>query len=132
MAASHQEEEVLGKAYDARLMRRLLRLPACPTGRRCSLALAAIVGASMLQLAQPYLMKVAIDEHIARRQHGGPGAARPRVPRPCSSAASLLEYLQTWTLQNTGQRIMFDMRMQIYGHLQRIDVQYSTATRSAG
>ena len=35
-----------------------------------------------------------------------------------------LEYLQTWVLQMTGQRIMFDMRMQIYGHLQRVDVQY--------
>ncbi len=36
----------------------------------------------------------------------------------------MFEYLQTYVLQYVGQRIMFDMRMQIYGHLQRVDVQY--------
>jgi ATP-binding cassette subfamily B protein len=34
------------------------------------------------------------------------------------------EYLQTWTMQMTGQRIMYDLRMAIYGHLQRLDVRY--------
>src|SRR5204862_1967565 len=39
-------------------------------------------------------------------------------------AGSAFEYLQTWTLRMAGQRIMFDLRMAIYSHLQRIDVQY--------
>src|SRR5207302_9604480 len=34
------------------------------------------------------------------------------------------DYVQTWTMQMTGQRIMFDMRMAIYGHLQRLDLKY--------
>ncbi len=55
----------LGKAYDARLMRRLLgriwRPYRLQRGRRA----ARIIGASVLQLAQPYLMKIAIDRHIA-------------------------------------------------------------------
>ncbi len=120
--AAHQEEEVLGKAYDARLMRRLLRylLPYWP---QVLLALTAIVGASMLQLAQPYLMKIAIDDHIAVGSMDG--LERIALAFLAVLVGSfLLEYLQTWTLQNTGQRIMFDMRMQIYRHLQRIDVQY--------
>jgi ATP-binding cassette, subfamily B, multidrug efflux pump len=120
--AAHQEEEVLGKAYDARLMRRLLQY-LVPYWPKVLLALAAIVGASMLQLAQPYLMKVAIDEHIARGSMDG----LERIALAFLGVlvgSFLLEYLQTWTLQNTGQRIMFDMRMQIYRHLQRIDVQY--------
>ena len=50
--AAHQEEEVLGKAYDARLMRRLLQY-LVPYWPKVLLALTAIVGASMLQLAQP-------------------------------------------------------------------------------
>ena len=54
------DEEVLGKAYDARLMRRLLGYLR-PYTAQVALALAAIVGASLLQLAQPYLMKLAID-----------------------------------------------------------------------
>ena len=54
------EEEVLGKAYDARLMRRLLAYLR-PYWRQVLVALAAIVSASTLQLAQPYLIKVAIS-----------------------------------------------------------------------
>ena len=39
-------------------------------------------------------------------------------------ASFALEYLQTWTMQMTGQRIMFDLRMQIYRHLQRLDLRF--------
>jgi ATP-binding cassette subfamily B multidrug efflux pump len=116
------EEEVLGKAYDAGLMRRLLRYLR-PYWLQVLIALFAIIGASVLQLAQPYLMKIAIDEHIA----AGSLAGLDRLALGFLAilvGSFALEYLQTWTLQNTGQRIMYDMRMQIYGHLQRIDVQY--------
>ena len=116
------EEEVLGKAYDARLMRRLLEYLR-PYWRQVLVALAAIVSASTLQLAQPYLIKVAIDDHIAVGDTRGLGVlAAAYVAILVASFA--LEYLQTWTLQMTGQRIMFDLRMQIFGHLQRLDVQY--------
>ena len=64
------EEEVLGKAYDARLMRRLLRYLR-PYKRRWRGALApSSPPASMLQLAQPYLMKVAIDSTSPRHLAG--------------------------------------------------------------
>lgn len=120
--AAHHEEEVLGKAYDARLMRRLLGY-LVPYWRRILVALAAIVGSSLLQLAQPYLMKVAIDDHIAQGSMDGlEGLAVLFLAVLVGSF--LLEYLQTWVLQTTGQRIMFDLRTQIYGHLQKIDVQY--------
>jgi ATP-binding cassette subfamily B protein len=116
------EEEVLGKAYDARLMRRLLtylwryRL-------NVAIALGSIVCASVLQLAQPYLMKIAIDRHIATGNLDGLNliAAAFLAILLCSFA---LEYIQTWVLQMTGQHIMFDMRMEIYGHLQRLDLQF--------
>jgi hypothetical protein len=52
---STHEEEVLGKAYDARLMRRLLEYLR-PYWLQVLIAFGAIVGASLLQLAQPYLM----------------------------------------------------------------------------
>ena len=64
---SIHDEEVLGKAYDARLMRRLLAT--CGrTGAQVAVALAAIIGDSVLQLAPPYLMKLAIDRYIAGRR----------------------------------------------------------------
>jgi ATP-binding cassette subfamily B protein len=119
---SHYDEELLGKAYDAVLMRRLLRFLR-PYKARVGVALVAIVTASMLQLAQPYLMKVAIDRHIV----AGDLAGLDRIALVFLAVllgSFALEYLQTWTLQTTGQRIMFDMRLQIYTHLQRLDVQF--------
>ena len=119
---SIHEEEVLGKAYDAGLMRRLLQYLR-PYKKQVALALAAIISASVLQLAQPYLMKLAIDRYIATGDlRGLNGIAILFLAILLASFA--LEYLQTWVLQMTGQRIMFDMRTQIYGHLQRLDLQF--------
>jgi ATP-binding cassette subfamily B protein len=117
---SFHEEEVLGKAYDARLMRRLLGYLR-PYTVQVGVALAAIIGASTLQLAQPYLLKIAIDEHIARGDLAG--MAQLSLLFLIILVASFgLEFVQTYTMQMTGQRIMFDLRMRIFGHLQRIDV----------
>jgi ATP-binding cassette, subfamily B, multidrug efflux pump len=116
------EEEVLGKAYDARLMRRLLGYLR-PYKLQVAIALAAIITASVLQLAQPWLMKVAIDDYIAR----GDIAGMDRIALAFLAillGSFALEYLQTWVLQMTGQRIMYDMRMQIYEHLQRLDLKF--------
>ncbi len=119
---SFHEEEVLGKAYDATLMRRLLSYLR-PYKPQVALALAAIISASVLQLAQPYLMKLAIDQYIAT----GDLAGIDRIAvwfLAILVGSFILEYAQMWTLQMTGQRIMFDLRMQLYGHLQRIDLQF--------
>ena len=119
---SFHDEEILGKAYDARLMRRLLQYLR-PYKRQVVLALVAIIAASILQLAQPYLMKLAIDRYIAQ----GDLAGVNRIALAFLGiliGAFVLEYIQTWTLQMTGQRIMFDLRMQIYRHLQRLDLQF--------
>ena len=116
------EEEILGKAYDARLMRRLLGYLR-PYKPQVALALGAIIAASVLQLALPYLMKIAIDRHIATGDMQGMNAVALAF-LGILIASFALEFIQTWTLQMTGQRIMFDMRMQIYRHLQRIDLQF--------
>jgi ATP-binding cassette subfamily B multidrug efflux pump len=119
---SIHDEEILGKAYDSVLMRRLLGYLR-PYRPQVALALAAIVTGSALQLTQPYLMKIAIDRYIA----GGDFAGLDRIALAFLAillASFGLEFVQTWTLQMTGQRIMFDMRTEIYGHLQRLDVQF--------
>jgi ATP-binding cassette subfamily B multidrug efflux pump len=119
---SVHDEEILGKAYDARLMRRLLTYLR-PYWRQVAIALAAIIGGSAAQLAQPYLVKLAIDRFIAVRRLDGLDrlAALFLLVLLLSFA---LEYVQTWTMQMTGQRIMFDLRMAIYRHLQRLDLGY--------
>jgi ATP-binding cassette subfamily B protein len=119
---SFHDEEILGKAYDARLMRRLLQYLR-PYKRQVALALAAIISASILQLAQPYLMKLAIDRYIAQGDLAGVNRIAVAF-LGILIGGFVLEYVQTWTLQMTGQRIMFDLRMQIYRHLQRLDLQF--------
>ncbi|HEV3485021.1 MAG TPA: ABC transporter ATP-binding protein, partial [Vicinamibacterales bacterium] len=103
-------------------MRRLLGYLR-PYSVQASLALVAIISASVLQLAQPYLMKLAIDQYIAT----GDFAGIDRVAAAFLAvllASFALEFGQTWLLQMTGQRIMYDLRMQIYGHLQKLDLQF--------
>jgi ATP-binding cassette subfamily B multidrug efflux pump len=118
----HHDDEILGKAYDAALMRRLIGYLR-PYSAQVAVAFVAITLGAGMALAQPYLMKVAIDQHIATRQLGGlPGLAAVYVAVLVLAFAA--EYTQTWMMQLTGQRIMFDMRMAIYRHLQRLDVRY--------
>lgn len=117
-----QEDEVLGKAYDAALMRRLLAYLR-PYWRQVLLAFVCIAVGSVLQLAQPYLMKLAIDEYIANRDLAG--LDRIALLFLAILAGSFAaEFVQAYVLQSTGQRIMFDIRAQIYGHLHRLDVAF--------
>jgi len=120
--AEHDDDIIVGKAYDAALMRRLMGYLR-PYWRQVLTAFAAIVSGAVLQLAQPYVMKLAIDTYIAT----GDVAGMNRIALLFLGilvASFALEFVQTYVLQLIGQRIMFDMRMQIYGHLQRLDVAF--------
>ena len=116
------EDEVLGKAYDARLMRRLLRYLR-PHRRSVVIALVAIVAQSAMQLAQPLLTRVAIDDYILAGNLSGLGQIA-LLFLVILIASFGLEFVETYTMQMMGQRIMFDLRMEIYGHLQRLDVRF--------
>ena len=116
------DDDVLGKAYDARLMRRLLEYLR-PYWRQVLVAFVTIIVSTVSSLIQPYLIKVAIDRYISQRQLVGlDGLAVLYLAVLVASFAA--EYFQTWTLQLTGQRIMYDLRMAIYRHLQRLDLRY--------
>jgi ATP-binding cassette, subfamily B, multidrug efflux pump len=116
------DEEVLGKAYDARLMRRLAPY-LLPYWRPIALSFVAIIIGAASQLAQPYLMKVAIDRYIATGQIA-PLNRLAALYFVILVVAFAADYLQTWTMQLTGQKLMFDLRMELYGHLQRLDLKY--------
>ena len=116
------DEEVLGKAYDSRLMRRLLGYLR-PYRTHVAFAVATIVANSALQLAPPYLTKIVIDEYIPARDLSGLTAIAA-LYLGTLAASFAFEYAQTWTMQTTGQRVMFDLRMQIFSHLHRLDVRF--------
>ncbi len=86
-------------------------------------ALAAIVAGGVASLAQPYLIKIAIDRYVAAKQLEGLNELA-MLYLIVLVVAFVAEYTQTWTMQLTGQRIMFDLRMAIYGHLQRLDLAF--------
>jgi ATP-binding cassette subfamily B protein len=116
------DDEVLGKAYDARLMRRLITYLS-PYRVSVTLAAAAIVGHSALELVPPYLTKLVIDDYIPSGDLSGLGLIAV-VYFATLVGAFGLEYAQTAALQTIGQRIMRDLRMQVMGHLQQLDLRY--------
>ena len=120
--ATAHDDEALGKAYDARLMRRLLGFM-CPHRVAIGWTVVAIIGLSVLQLAPPYLTKVAIDAHITTGELDGLDTLA-FLFLGVLVLSYVLEYVQTYTLQVTGQRIIFDLRMRIQEHLKRLDVAF--------
>jgi ATP-binding cassette subfamily B protein len=116
------DDEVLGKAYDARLMRRLLGFMR-PHKVALGWAFGAIFCLSALQLAPPYLTKVAIDTHIITGEIDGLDTLA-LLFAGALLLSYLFEYVQTYLLQITGQRIIFDLRMRIHEQLQRVDVAF--------
>ncbi|MEO5823465.1 MAG: ABC transporter ATP-binding protein [Vicinamibacteraceae bacterium] len=120
--ATQPDDDIIGKAYDGRLVRRLFGYLR-PHWRSVLLGLVVIVTTSLLQLVQPWLTKVAIDEYIARGDLAGVGRIA-LLFLAVLTGVFVLEFAQTWISQTIGQGIMFEMRMAIYGHLQRVDVAF--------
>ena len=116
------EDEVIGKAYDARLMRRLLGYLRAHR-RSVVVALVAIVGHSAMQLVQPLLTRMAIDDYILAGSLDGLDQIA-LLFLLILMASFVLEFVETYTMQMMGQRIMYELRMEIYGHLQRLDVRF--------
>jgi len=113
-----QDEEVLGKAYDARLMRRLIRYLR-PYRKQVLIAFVLLVIDAALETIPPLLTMLAIDKYIAASNTAGLGVVAGLYLLTLA-AKFLTEFVQALTLQRTGQRIMFDMRMEIFTHLQRL------------
>src|SRR3954464_15087630 len=149
MADAH-EEEILGKAYDSRLMKRLLTYLR-PYGWQVAVSLVAILLRAVLDVLGPVLTAIAIDKYLA---HGALTSkfvepwtgANPLSwlthrldpwlsPEPLAGIAQIagvyvsmvvigffLEYAQTYFMQWTGQKVMFDLRSQIFRHLQHMHI----------
>jgi len=110
------------QSYDWRLLRRLLGYLR-PHRTAVAAAFALIVAQAGVDLVGPYLTKVAIDRHIAR----GDAAGLVRVALLyllSLVAAFVVRFGQNYIMQMTGQRIMQDMRREIFAHLQRLHVGY--------
>ena len=121
-AEFHGEEEILGKAYDARLMGRILRY-LHPYWKLLAIAFTFLLLHTGTQLAGPYITKVAIDNYIANRDiHGLDLMALTYLG--VVLLGFLFTFIQTYVTEYTGQRAMHDLRMEIFAHLQKQDMAY--------
>ncbi len=118
MSASFHEEEAIGKIYDRRLMRRLLAYLG-PYKLTVVFSLLLVIAASALKLVGAYLSKVAIDDYITRGNlEGLDSIALLYVLALVLQFA--ISFFQVYLMNMAGQRVMFDMRREIFSHLQRL------------
>jgi ATP-binding cassette, subfamily B, multidrug efflux pump len=130
-----QEEEVLGKAYDSRLMRRLLGYLR-PYRWQVVIALVSIILKAGADVLGPFLTKTAIDKYLSSDSaHNHAFLDAFLSSKPLVGIAQLgfayfalllisfgLEYTQIYLMQWIGQKVMFDLRSQIFRHLQHMHI----------
>jgi ATP-binding cassette subfamily B multidrug efflux pump len=127
------DDDVAGKVYDGRLMRRLLTYLS-PYKLQVAVSAIAILLKAMTDVAGPYFVKVAVDTYMAPSPKPT-WAARHLSPTALTGITELaglylgallisfaLEFIQTYLMQWTGQKIMFDLRREIFRHIQSQDV----------
>jgi ATP-binding cassette subfamily B protein len=131
------DDDVVGKAYDSRLMRRLLTYLR-PYKLQAAISLVAILLKAGADVLGPYLTKVAVDRYMTARPALHPPAwTRWLSSKPMTGVTQiagiylgalvfsyLLEFVQTYLMQWTGQKVMFDMRRQIFRHIQQMHVSF--------
>ena len=130
MSNAH-EEEALGKAYDSRLMRRLLEYMR-PYKWRVILALTLTLAVTPLELAPPKLFQVSVDRYLVPASHQAISLDAARHGLVLISLLYLLvlffdflaQYVQIRIMQRVGQQTMFDMRQEIFAHIQRLSMSY--------
>jgi ATP-binding cassette, subfamily B, multidrug efflux pump len=130
MSNAH-EEEALGKAYDSRLMRRLLAYMR-PYKWRVILALTLTLAVTPLELAPPKLFQVSVDRYLVPASHQAINVATARHGLVLISLLYLLvlifdflaQYVQIRIMQRVGQQTMYDMRQEIFAHIQRLSMSY--------
>jgi ATP-binding cassette, subfamily B, multidrug efflux pump len=125
------EEEALGKAYDSRLLKRLLEYLR-PYRWRVVLALAFVAIVTPLELAPPKLFQIAIDKYLV------PGMRHELVESAAWRGIGIIsivffgvlvfdflaQYIQIRIMQAVGQQTMYDMRTAIFRHIQRLPMAY--------
>lgn len=127
------DDDVVGKVYDGRLMRRLLTYLS-PYKLQVAVSAISILLKAMTDVAGPYFVKVAVDTYMSPSPK--PTWAARHLPQTASTGITelaglylgallisfALEFIQTYLMQWTGQKIMFDLRREIFRHIQSQDV----------
>jgi len=116
------DDEILGKAYDGRLVRRLMGF-VIPYKWSLTAAIMLMIGSALVELIPPYLVRTAIDGPIAQRDVAGiwPIFFWYAITLVFSF---LFRYVQTYMMQSMSQRIIIDIRMAIFRHIQSMSLSF--------
>ncbi len=135
LGRQRRDEDPVGKVYDSRLMARLggyLR----PYWFQATVSAVAISFKSVSDVTGPYLVMVAIDRYLIENPASAKHWLTHFLPQDAGRGITLLaglylalllfayffQFLQTYLMQWTGQKIMFDLRRDIFRHMQRMHV----------
>src|SRR5947209_8224633 len=134
-APARKDDESVGKVYDSQLARRLGAYVK-PYWVQAVIASISVTLKSFSDVAGPFLVKVGIDRYMS----GKPGVATSWLAKHLSPdpwhgitqlaelylcalcLAYLFEFIQVYLMQWVGQKIMFDLRRDIFRHMQRLHV----------
>ncbi|MBZ0200438.1 MAG: ABC transporter ATP-binding protein/permease [Ignavibacteriaceae bacterium] len=120
------DEEILGKAYDARLMKRLLGYIK-PYKKYVVFAILLNIVVAALGPVRPYLSKVAVDEYIAKSDYHGLMMVSVLI-FAALLLQSVIQYFLTYYTQYLGQKTIYDLRMQLFSHTQKLALKFFDKT----
>ncbi len=116
------EEEILGKAYDASLMKRLLKYLR-PYKWHVALGIVMSIAVSAMEAIRPYFTKIAVDENIARGdKHGLLMTVLAFLG--VLILRGVIQYFNAYLTQWIGQKTIFDLRMEVFEHLQNLGLKF--------
>jgi ATP-binding cassette subfamily B protein len=119
---THHDEDEIGKTYDLGVARRLLRYLR-PYWQLAAVALVLTLFANVLLSTQPYFTKVAVDRFITPKNTDGIWLFAAMF-FGVFLLRFVFSYAQEILLNNVGQRVMFDLRTELFTKLQRQEVAY--------
>ena len=121
-AHQYHEEEILGKAYDSRLMKRLLSYVK-PYKHLLALGILFSVAVSAMELALPYVVKVTIDDYIAVGDYHGI-VKMSALYFLILLGSFVFDYGKVYVLNLLGQDAMRDLRLQVFEHVQYLSLRF--------
>lgn len=119
---AYHEEEALGKAYDSRLMKRLLTYVR-PYRWSVVVSVVLLALSTLAMVLFPYLIQIAIDDYITPGDLPGLNMLAI-VFVVLAVVASAVRFAQTYLTAWLGQKVLHDIRMQLFGHLQKMDLKF--------
>lgn len=122
MSRGFDDDVILGKAYDGRLVRRLAVFVQ-PHWRRLLVAVLLLLGAALAELAPPFLVQQAIDGPIASGQLDGLWLIFGLFALALVVNFAL-RYAHNYLIQSIGQQVMVDMRVHLFRHIQKMSLAF--------